>query len=289
VPPTSIAEILDGLLEHPRRAVRFVVLVASSLGTLVVAVCLTLFLLKKLEILPDQATLEGVEVHFTNEQVADKKRSYFFVVHAQGWQETPVRLNKGDLVEINAAGSITIDMWSINAYSTGRDNIDHAIRQLAIVRKEWKNDSTPEQFYDNEAYSEVMRKALEAKGFTQNQFGEKKRGQNLVQLMKPKRGWTGPKGYEDDPDTDTAYPARQLERVSVNYPYGALLGAIAKSLDNNCSTERVLKSWKECVPKSCPTEKVLKFSENCIPDKNDAIFAVPGGPQPAKPESNPRW
>ena len=285
---TSLADLLDQLLQPPRRALKLVGLIGAVLAMFVVSIVLTLWSLQRLKILPEDAKVEGFEVHFSKDTSTDKVRRYFFVVHPQGWQETPVRLNKGDHLEIQAAGSITIDMWGLNTYSTRRDNIDRAITREAQKRHEWTDANVPEDFYTKSAYSNVIEAAALLNGPIPDVTGERV-GNNVVQRIRPARGWTGPRGYAESPHKDTAYPSRQKKRVSTSYPYGALLGTIAPEVSSDCTTERVLKFVPKCVPGASNTifsvtddkpsnpaadgeERALWLIVNDVLDTADPIF-----------------
>jgi hypothetical protein len=286
----SFPELLEQLLEQPKRALSFLALVASLLISLTVLICGAIWFLHWTDLLPEEAKVEGIDIHFPTTPI-DKKRSYFFVVHPQGWQETPVRLNKGDHIEIHAAGSITIDMWGINTYSTRRDAIDRAIKKSAEEKKDWKQESSvPEDFYGRPDYQQVMKDALGVDDKTPITESDGERaGMNIVQRIKPARGWTGPSGYAESPNVDTAYPARLGRRVSTEFPYGALLGTIAPLVSDDCTTEMVLHFKQECVPKrdgifsvtrsKNPTnpsadgeERALWLIVNDVLDEKDALF-----------------
>jgi hypothetical protein len=284
----SFPELLEQLLEQPKRALSFLAIVACLLISLTLLICGAIWFLHWTDLLPEEAKVEGIDIHFPTTPI-DKKRSYFFVVHPQGWQETPVRLNKGDHIEIHAAGSITIDMWGINTYSTRRDGIDRAIKNFAEGKHEWKPDSSvPEDFYARPEYQQVMKDALDDITPITESDGDRA-GLNIVQRIKPARGWTGPAGYADSPNVDTAYPARLGRRVSPEFPYGALLGTIAPLASDDCTTEMVLHFKQECVPKrdgifsvtrsKNPTnpsadgeERALWLIVNDVLDEKDALF-----------------
>ena len=288
MPVESLSALLEQLSRDPKRAFRLLLFMGVLFGFVGATVCLTLWFLQWRQVLPEEAKVEGVEVHFTTTTV-DKKRRYFFVVHPQGWQETPVRLNKGDQIEINAAGSITIDMWGINSYSTRRDKIDKSIKAEAITRGKWRPDkSVPEDFYGDKSYDQVMEDSIEENGPLTEAEAERK-GMNVVQRIKPARGWTGPSGYAESPGVDTAYPARLKKRVSVDYPYGALLGTIAPVAPDDCTTEMVLKFKPDCTPKrqnifsvtrskhpvnpsADGEERALWLIVNDVLDESDPIF-----------------
>src|SRR4051812_48011242 len=93
----SVSGLLRHLSEQPRRVLSLLILVAGLLALISVFAAGFIFFLQWRRVLPEEAKVAGFEVHFASKST-DEKRTYFFVVNPQGWQETPVRLNKGDEV-----------------------------------------------------------------------------------------------------------------------------------------------------------------------------------------------
>ena len=244
----SFPEFWDKLIEQPKRALIFVLFIASVFGMILGLAFCTILLIKRSGLLPNEAKYGELDMHFASGSI-DQKRRYFFVVHPQGWQETPVLLKKGDQVEIQAAGSVTIDMWGINSYSTRRDKIDKAIMRVPGVT------GTPEDHYSDPAFAEVMRSALSKEEMPEPSPANNSK--NLIEQIKPVRAWTGPEGYAELPSQDSAHAGREKKRIS-NDKYGALLGEIADPPDRDCTTEMGI-SFKE---------------SRCLPRNGDDIFSV---------------
>ena len=73
----SLADLLDQLLQPPRRAFKFVGLIGAVLAMIVASIVLTLWFLQRFKILPDEAKVEGFEVHFSNNTFDRQNTSLF--------------------------------------------------------------------------------------------------------------------------------------------------------------------------------------------------------------------
>jgi hypothetical protein len=126
------------------------------------------------------------------------RKEYVTIVHPQGWQDTDIRVRKGDHIKIAAGGKITVDLAGITETVGKRKELEKKYeKDKHLVRDSEDPKNVPENYYSDE---------------------EK-------ESLKFNRGWIGPNGYAAR-FTNQSFRARARLKILPEENLGKLLGAV---------------------------------------------------------------
>src|SRR5580692_1429730 len=105
----SFPDVLENWINDWRKLARAGIALAFTLLMLfgLVASLKWLFEIGGAEV---RVSSEGPQVFF---ETASGVKTYYVVVHPQGWQKTMIQLRKNDRVAVHAEGSINIDLYGL--------------------------------------------------------------------------------------------------------------------------------------------------------------------------------
>ena len=192
-------------------------------------------------------------------EATDKATEYAIVVQPHSWEETGIEVKRGDIIQIAAGGSVTIDMWGINNYSLTRNVIDNTIIGKANISPSGKD--SPERHYDDLSLRDKIYEQLNiARGLTgQPKLPKPPRSspthRSFEENLKPSRGWTGPDGYSESPSYDTTVHGRSERKVDASSPFGALIAAFRPEI-------------------SCTPDQISRFAPGCVPSRAEPKYRV---------------
>jgi hypothetical protein len=185
----SFPELLKDWIDNPRKLGWVILLCFFALLSLFlfIAALKNLFSVGGAEV---TVSSEGPQVFF---ETARGVRTYYVMVHPQGWQKAMIKLHKDDQVECNAQGSVNIDLYGLIDAEMSR----HKIEQENASKFKINADSSdiPENHYTAKEWSDLR-------------------------LVRP---WIGPGGLAD---FTPSFPGRKQMRLLPNSPMGILVAAI---------------------------------------------------------------
>jgi hypothetical protein len=234
----TFADVLDSILTHPKKFISalgmFIVIISLIVGAVIGGVAL---LNKFFGLSFSKVEINTFGNQITLRTTSGKKQSTLVMVHPQGWEDTSIKVRKGELVSFNAEGKVSIDGYSlVKAYRLLGQLEDHYKRQLQIgsAVTDDKRD-TPEQHY-SERLRDILTACLnrlwtDPGGFRSEVEPKKIIGDcpDFSQLKGPnKDGYDQhtdkSDSYYDYPDQD--FPGRTKLKVMPGEPYGELIGAV---------------------------------------------------------------
>jgi hypothetical protein len=126
------------------------------------------------------------------------KSEYVTIVHPQGWQDTDIRVKKGERIKITSGGSITVDLFGIVETVGRRKELEKKYeRKEGLRRASDEANQTPEFYFSDEDRDS----------------------------LKFNRGWVSPNGY-DALFTKQSFRARSKRKILPDKKLGMLLGAV---------------------------------------------------------------
>jgi hypothetical protein len=191
----TIGDILDSVLERPRRAVALVLLLAA-----VLALCLgaAWVVARMFDLQASEVTVgpENARVVFQSVQKRTGNADYVVVVSPQGWQNTGIDVSSGDKITFFAGGKICIDMDSVWEKVHLRLKYENEIAKAKDIRHDDPTEMrVPEDYFTDEQKRSLIlnRPWVDPDGFDLNVFEPSFRSRRNRYLLpdKPAGGLVG--------------------------------------------------------------------------------------------------
>ena len=188
----TFADVVEGWIENPKRliwvGISFLVLLIGIFG--LIAGLDWLFSINGTEV---KLTSEGTQIFF---QTASTEKTYYVVVHPQGWQNTLVPVKKGNRIRCKAQGSVNVSLQALIDYAELRHGLEEKyVRKYHI---DGRSMDVPENH------------------FTAKEW----------QSLRLNRPWTGPDGLVGFAPT---YQGHLNTRLLPKEALGALIGAVREN------------------------------------------------------------
>jgi hypothetical protein len=185
----SFPDVLENWINDWRKLARAGIALAFTLLMLfgLVASLKWLFEIGGAEV---RVSSEGPQVFF---ETASGVKTYYVVVHPQGWQKTMIQLRKNDRVAVHAEGSINIDLYGLIDAVEKRRALETKTAQKYHITA--SSSDVPEIHYTDEEWAQI----------------------------RPTRPWMGPQGIAG---FVPSFGGRRNLKLLPEAPHGALVGAI---------------------------------------------------------------
>lgn len=204
----TFADLLDGLLNQPRKLLPFFGMVLSVSLIIVSIYFIVLWLTRASGLNPTEVQFSALgSVHF--QSIVNGKKQVLVVVRPQGWQNTHLPVKAGERLSFEAAGRVSIDLQGLIDAAQRMNTLEQDERNKHHQEIDESKQKAPEDFFDEDQS-------------TRDRYNELKSKFSYL--------WAEPEGLKDQDGRyvieDKDYPGRTKNKAIPNAPYGALIGAI---------------------------------------------------------------
>jgi hypothetical protein len=205
MPRMSIADFLDGVITDWKKFFRLMIILFATGLAVAISVRFLVWLATNSGLQPASIELSS-EPKIILERTHDDQHEVLLVVQPQGWMNSGVAVQSGDLIQFKAQGSINITSSSLQDQTQARRRIEH---RLTIEKQRGDFGDIPDSLWLPERhYTPADRDSLRRAA---------------------PRGWLGPAGDTGSNGMrDSRYPARARNKILPTAPYGILVGAVSQ-------------------------------------------------------------
>jgi hypothetical protein len=151
----TFGDVLDSVLDQPRRLVVLFLLVIGFFGLAVGAVWVVTKMLG-LQASEVDIGAENAKVVFESVQKKTGNEDYVVVVNPQGWQNTGIDVSAGDKLTFHAGGKICVDMNSIWENAQLRLKFEGDIVKANKINPDDPTAKPPEDYFSDEQKRQLI-------------------------------------------------------------------------------------------------------------------------------------